>query len=875
MKLSYLRDSLIFTALILLYGLVLYQFLRHYVNFPENLLGRDAVPHAAKVVILNKWGLEGFRWLPNYYFGNPHFTFYTPSTYILPLLIQHFFNLSEEDLIKVFNWIGYFSILSSLLFIMLLIYLKSGSRLMSAFFGGVFFGTSPGIFEPWLFGGNYPELFALPSIPLSLIFLDRFLKTSKLKYLLLFMIVGVYAITGHQAVGLFYIVFSLCWILGSNIPRKQKIINMITLPSILFCLVAWYVIPLAYIELTHKVRESLWMEMPSAFKLWDYLVTFFNVEMPSLPSDYRFPGFNLAILIPAILCIIAGLRKKARREMLLHEAITMFSIGLGILIYFILCVSFLLPFPAGFHPSRFIPYILISFSVSVGLLMNYAPSLSLRALAFIFIFLGLIFFSLFPPYYNIIVDDLLTAGERHSLQEIRSLITDHNMYRIGGVRDELFYWIHLYHPDLYTSRGYYALGILYIDWQALFEHALAGAPPTPYWNNSILHLLDWSGLRYVGLMEGDSATILLSNSILKPLTNFLNFTIYEFSYSPPISEVVYDGGILVFGDYEGYDVILRSIAMSNYVKPVPIIVWAGGECIDDISPDILGKFSSIILYRYCYKDRGKAFNILAEYVSKGGRLFIETASSIDECSEMPQPIPVSKICRKSVQNDWSFNILEDPLTANITKDVFSPPIYDGGPWGVSSSSVNDLRSEAKPLLASDSEVLVAYIRYGNGVVVWSGLNLPYHALAYQNIDEADFMKRFVMYNVTTKTEHVQMIRNSATSVTFKVPPKAKGIIFRERYISNLVFSWKASDSRGELKFFIMGPGFNYIVIRDELEKVEDVNFVLHDAPIRIGSILLSAFTTFLLVVVLIRKHYTKRSKGVSVLTSLRSRTLNP
>lgn len=861
MKSVHIRGPLIFTIFILLYGLMLYYFLKHYVNFPESILGYDSIPHVAKISMLSKWGLEGFRWLPNYYFGNPHFTFYTPSTYIIPLLFQYLFNLSEEGIVKLFNWAGYFSIISSLSFIMLLSYLKSGYRLSSALLSGIFFGASPGIFEPWLFGGNSAELFSLPSIPLGLILLDRFLKTGKLNYLLFFLIVGVYAITGHQAVGMFYLVFSFSWILGNNITREQKIVKIITLSLTLLCSAAWYIIPLAYMELTHKIRGSLWMKIPSELELGDYIVTFLNIEIHSLPSrGYRFPGFLLTVLLPVILYIINRLHKNNCKKKSSNEAITTFSIGIGILLYFILwCVGFLLSFPEGFHPSRFIPYIVISFSISIGLLINHAPSFLLKALPFIFISTGLMFSFLFPPSYNVAVSNFLSVEDKESLQKIKSLAMDHDVYRIGGVRDDLFYWVYLYYPHLYTSRGYYAQGILYIDWQAWFEHALAGAPPTLQWNNSILHLLDWTGTRYVGLMKNDTAAILLSNSVLKPLTTFLNFTIYEFPYSPPISETVYDGGILVFSDSEGYDVILRSIAISNYVKPAPIIVWAEDKCIDDVSLNVLEKFSSIILYRYCYRDKEKAFNLLADYVSRGGRLFIETMSSVDESSGMPQPIPISKTYREAVQESWNFSISEDLLTANITGEIFSPPIYDNGPWGVSSSTMNDLRSEAKPLLTSRDKILVAYIRYGNGIVVWSGMNLPYHVLSYQNIAEADFMKKLIMYDIIVRTEPAEMIRNSATSIIFKAQPSAKGIIFRERYISNLIFSWRATDLYKELDVFMMGPGFNYIVLNGRYGG-ENIRMSLHDGPLRICSIMLSVLAALLCIAVLLYTRYKAEKK---------------
>jgi hypothetical protein len=850
-------DIAVLTIMIAIYSIILYIILNLYVNFPYNALGNDAVPHIAKVSILKYWGLEGFRWLPTYYFGNPHFIFYTPATYAIPLAIYVVFGLSLEGITQLFNWMSFISIILTIIFVIVLIYIKNGRRLAPAVVSGLFLGTSPAIFEPWLFGGNYAELLSLPSIPLGLIFLDRYLEENSLKYSILYIIVSAYSITGHQAIGLFFVVFSIVWILLHGIPSRKNIARISILIIIIFGLTAWYIIPLAHMELSHKVRETLWMVMPSRLNLGDFVTTFLNIEIKELPSEgYRIPGFNfLTILI--VLLIYRVFHKKASKNKFTYKTFIIMLIPSILLLYFILCTVFYIPFPAGYHPSRFVPIIVLSLSLSIGLILSTTSSKSAYTITCVIIITGLFIFMLFPPAYRVVSVGLLSADEKDRMSIISKDSTAGNDYRIGGVRDELFYWAQLYYPNLYTSRGYYAQGILYIDWQAWFEHSLAGAPPTIPWKNTILHLLDWSAVRYVGLLKNDTAAVLLSRNKLMPLTPFLNLTIYEYTDSPPISEVLLKGGVLFFGDYEGYDTVLRSIASSSYTKPAPVIVWAEGKCIDDVSSNVLESFSSIILYRYCYRDREKAFNLLKEYVYKGGRLFIETMSSTDESSNMPPPIPVAKTYRGEVSGSWTLEIREHILTANITENMFSPPVYDGGPWGVSYSTQGDLRDYAMPLLISNGKILTAYSRYGSGEVIWSGMNLPYHSLAYQNPNEADFMRRLIMGDVKPITLPTEMIRKSATSIIFKNVPEAKGIIFRERYISNLVFSWKAYDREGGLNVFMMGPGFNYIVLREGWSR-GDVEMVLEDGPLRIASIAISLITVIILTLTLIRAHY--RSK---------------
>jgi len=226
---------------------------------------------------------------------------------------------------------------------------------------------------------------------------------------------------------------------------------------------------------------------------------------------------------------------------------------------------------------------------------------------------------------------------------------------------------------------------------------------------------------------------------------------------------------------------------------------------------------------------------------------------------MPPPIPVARTYRTAVKDDWGFRIEGHKLTVNITNNTFSPPIYEGGPWGVSVSKIDDLRNNATPLLISGDKVLAVYSRYGEGEVVWSGMNLPYHSLAYQNTGEADFMRRLVMGERKPITLPAEMMRRSATSIIFKNVPEARGIIFRERYISNLVFSWRAYDREGSLNVFMMGPGFNYIVLREGWGG-GDIRMVLEDGPLRVTSIAVSILTVMFLTLTVIRAHYRSRSR---------------
>jgi hypothetical protein len=610
--------------------------------------------------------------------------------------------------------------------------------------------------------------------------------------------------------------------------------------------------PLVYFELYSKIRPAIIENIPYPFQVGDYLPVFTMVEIPFLPMVSRaLPGTPFFVFLGLYLYYI----KRRGTDIWKRKVIFISIIPILLTIHFFLATQIIIPWIAGFHPARYLALITLYTSLLVGIILSRLAKISCYILLVILTFVGVTHYSFLPPSYELHIGQLPASQDLRLIEELQASVY-HNQYRIGGVKDGLFNIVSIARPDYYISRGYYSQGILYLDWHYWFEYTLSRNPKNISDENTLFHLLDWEAIRYLGFTNSEEISSYAMKKF-RALGKLGDFTIYEFIYASPISEVLLEGGVLFFGDYEGYDTVLRSIASSSYTKPAPVIVWAEGKCIDDVSSNVLESFSSIILYRYCYRDREKAFNLLKEYVYKGGRLFIETMSSTDESSNMPPPIPVAKTYRGEVSGSWTLEIREHILTANITENMFSPPVYDGGPWGVSYSTQGDLRDYAIPLLISNGKILTAYSRYGSGEVIWSGMNLPYHSLAYQNPNEADFMRRLIMGDVKPITLPTEMIRKSATSIIFKNVPEAKGIIFRERYISNLVFSWKAYDREGGLNVFMMGPGFNYIVLREGWSR-GDVEMVLEDGPLRIASIAISLITVIILTLTLIRAHY--RSK---------------
>ncbi|MEN2974727.1 MAG: hypothetical protein ABDH32_04005 [Candidatus Caldarchaeales archaeon] len=269
-------------------------------GFPETALGVDAVPHSAKINIIKSLGFEGFKWFPTYYFGNPHFTFYTPSTYILPATVTIIFDLNYLQIIQLLNWMSFFSAILILAGIVSLLssILESSSKIMPIIGASFFLISSPGLLEPWLWGGNYPEFLTLPAIPWGLLLIEKWLRTNKRIYLMGYLALASFSIMGHQAVGGFLVLSTLLWIFSDEISWKIKMKRTALLLIFLVGLTTIYLGPLIYFELTTKIRPGLVENLPHPFNIGDYLPVFVLIEIPSLPkTSSSLPGTPIFLIL--------------------------------------------------------------------------------------------------------------------------------------------------------------------------------------------------------------------------------------------------------------------------------------------------------------------------------------------------------------------------------------------------------------------------------------------------------------------------------------------------------------------------------------------------------------------------------------------------
>ncbi len=370
------------------------------------------------------------------------------------------------------------------------------------------------------------------------------------------------------------------------------------------------------------------------------------------------------------------------------------------------------------------------------------------------------------------------------------------------------------------ERDYYAQGVPYQDWRAWFEQSV--------WNHQEFSLdeakmaLDWFAVKWfvvplVPPTPEEAALQYLQDPGFEVAAN--NEVLYQFKLvSPtPILQATNTETVLVIGSPVAYDVFVRSLSLSNYnsQKAIPII---GHEFVDSYSLEELERFDTLFLYNYQYRDKEKAFELLSSYVKGGGNLFWETHGSPDEVGELPAPAAVSRTRKGLLDETWVLDP-ESAIGQGVNVDDFNSASYEGGPWGISAAKRDDLRGWARPILEQEGQVLLAGGEYGQGRVVWSGFNFPYHmSYGRKNVQEAKLFQQALQWLFGDESRadpsyQAEFINPEKREVTLN--SGATGVLFKESYFTEWQASFVTEDGKQSLPIYQAGTGMMYVPLDGE------------------------------------------------------------
>ena len=192
--------------------------------------------------------------------------------------------------------------------------------------------------------------------------------------------------------------------------------------------------------------------------------------------------------------------------------------------------------------------------------------------------------------------------------------------------------------------------------------------------------------------------------------------------------------ILVVGQERSRLIVKSVIEKAN---PYVIVVNGRSEYIDDYSLDELLSHDALVLYSFTFHSKNVAESLLKKFVMSGRRLIIDMdgfhiSRTLPRSGEFMGIIfEYEKIYDDSSQTSWRspFRVTYSEIPFNVS---FSEAAYSDSPW----DAVTYRNYTRKLLEVNDIyDVIVS-----KGDVLFVGLNLFYHAVLYNNIEEMKLLE---------------------------------------------------------------------------------------------------------------------------------------
>lgn len=257
----------------------------------------------------------------------------------------------------------------------------------------------------------------------------------------------------------------------------------------------------------------------------------------------------------------------------------------------------------------------------------------------------------------------------------------------------------------------------------------------------------------------------------------------------------------------------------------------GKPRIDDYSLTELKKFDVIVLHGYSYHQQKRAWDLLSKYIEEGGSLFIDVGWQFRvpdwEIEKAPEFLPLKSWYWTDFGKTKDFVVEDKEIGGEVNPAQFASLIWDDQPWGVASVGRDQLQNWAKPILTVKGKPLVVGGSFGQGKVIWSGMNVIGHASDKGSAEEINFLNNLFSWLISEKTREnltVLVKRNFPDRVEFFLPStnKTTSLFWREVASPN----WRAflveGNRRKKLTVYSAGPGF--VLLR--LPSVEEAKVVL-------------------------------------------------
>lgn len=827
--------------------------------------GTDVISHLFRInQILEFW--PHFKWFHSWSGGTPHFLWYPSVSYLSIAAAEVVTSLSPEFLLTLF---GVLSVALAALAVFLVTYELTKTYLLSLA-GTLIYIVTPAVWSVDFSMAGYNRGISIAFLGLSLWACVWWLRTfreakeNRLAYFLTVIFLGLSFIThyvcGPQA---FAVVFVLIIFGLSSWSRRIAGVIKVLIPAGL--LTAIFVLPLV---LTRTLSDSMVVGQES-FRFEDMFVPGSSLFYLFTHKNIRgFSGelFRLSPLLLPLLIVLVGLviffRRKAlsQSELLLRVFLGMTFISLLLIIYATVYFPFLKHYGSGILDPRMTLFFLPSFlapMVPIGVYWLVEGRLARQIAGFFLIISAALWFFIQFPYGGLPRIQAIPSRTYLSLP-VYPLETQFN-FRFGtGNYSNIAESFNYQYPYVPQTRDYFATGVVAPDYYVYL--IMAGWQ----WENNYPEtnfLFDWWGTKQFAVMNDEAG---VEYNPLEKFTKQPNdytllgsdelFSVFEYQESSMVTSVTDVPALLIIGSEKtkAYNLAFRSLAQSNLNSRYIIPVY-GKEFIDEYKLDELKQFPVLLLHDYKFHNSEKAGLLLKEYVENGGGLIIEankTSEGKKEILEKLRPYPVDGVARTDFGKQWYLTTSNrhKEILANIDFTKFAPAIFNDGPWGIAYAS--GIKEWAKPVLYDKGKPVIVAGELGRGKVIWSGMNLLYHIVTYNNEEESRLLGQMVAWvqgkeklepeplsiyqeykdpdskSLFFESERckIEFVHPEKRIVTLKNP--AKGVLFKEAWFQN----WHVSINGKRGRIYKAGPEFMYVPLAeakagDKIEFVFGTHFI--------------------------------------------------
>jgi len=286
----------------------------------------------------------------------------------------------------------------------------------------------------------------------------------------------------------------------------------------------------------------------------------------------------------------------------------------------------------------------------------------------------------------------------------------------------------------------------------------------------------------------------------------------------------------------------------------------GEGVVDNYDLKELKKFDVILLYGYTYKNQRRTDELLKNYVTGGGKLFIDTGWQYtakdwetQDKEKSLEVIPLEKLSWKDLGKTGDFVLEDSEIGKEVEVSKFSPLVYGDQAWGVSTAEKSDLKDWAKTVLSVKGYPLVVIGNLGEGKVVWSGINFFSHAKQGASIyyDEIKLMNNLFSWlteGVSRESTSVSYQRINPDKLEFKIEKAFTGgfLLWKEAYHPDFHAQLVMNKQQvAPLKTYRAGPSLTLIAV-PELKGGETIVFQYKTPLSEKITTLLSLLTIFFL-----------------------------